>query len=124
MRLDQREAQYLFADGDQLTFMDNDTYDQFVMNKEALGDSFPFLQDNMSVTIESHEGKPISVTLPEKVTLAIVEADPVVKGQTATSSYKPAVLENGVKTMVPPFIEVGEKIVVNTSDASYVERAK
>ena len=82
------------------------------------------LTKGMTVTIESHEGTPLSVALPEKVTLTVVEADPVVKGQTASSSYKPAILENGVKVLVPPFISSGERIVVNTVDCTYVERAK
>jgi elongation factor P len=78
----------------------------------------------MEVTVQSFDSSPISVSLPDSVVMTIVEADPVVKGQTASSSYKPAKLENGVRVMVPPFIEAGERIVVNTSDNSYVERAK
>ncbi len=122
--LDTRSCNFLFADDDQLTFMDNETYDQFSLNKDLLGDALPFLQDGMTVTIETYEGRPISIKLPEKVTMKIVEADPVVKGQTASSSYKPAILENGVRVMVPPFIESGTRIVVNTTDNSYIERAK
>ncbi len=122
--LDTRSCNFLFADDHLLTFMDNETYDQLSLPKELLGDAFPFLQDGMTVTMETYEGRPISVKLPEKVTMRIVEADPVVKGQTASSSYKPAVLENGVRVMVPPFIESGTRIVVNTTDLSYVERAK
>lgn len=87
-------------------------------------DQAPFLQDNMVLNLNLVEGDPVAVTLPPQVTLEIIEADPVVKGQTASSSYKPAKLSNGVKTMVPPFIEAGERIVVRTDDASYVERAK
>jgi elongation factor P len=89
-----------------------------------LGDSAPFLQDNMPVSVGLVEGDPVSITLPPHVTLEIIEADPVVKGQTASSSYKPAKLSNGVKTLVPPFIEAGERVVVRTEDGSYVERAK
>lgn len=122
--LDTRSCNFLFADDDQLTFMDNETYDQFSLPKDLLGDALPFLQDGMTATIETYEGRPISIKLPEKVTMKIVEADPVVKGQTASSSYKPAILENGVRVMVPPFIETGTRIVVNTTDNSYVERAK
>ena len=91
---------------------------------DLLGDAAPFLQDNMRVTVDLVEGEPVGVHLPPTVVLEVVEADPVVKGQTAASSYKPAKLSNGVKTSVPPFIETGERIVVHTEDASYVERAK
>jgi elongation factor P len=122
--LDSRSCNFLFADGDNLTFMDNESYEQFIMNKEMIGDAFPYLQDGMTVMVETHEGKPLSVALPGKVTLKIVEADPVVKGQTASSSYKPALLENGVRVLVPPFIAAGESIVVDTTNNSYVERAK
>lgn len=122
--LDSRQCNFLYAEGDTLTFMDNENYEQFTMPKGLLGDGFPFLQDGMTVSVETHEGTPLSVTLPQKVTLAIVEADPVVKGQTASSSYKPAILENGVRVQVPPFIGAGERIVVDTTTGEYVERAK
>ena len=122
--LDQRKFQYLFRDGDTLTFMDEENYEQITMQVDFLGDRAAFLQDGMVVQVELHEGNPIGVKLPEQVTLEIVEADPVVKGQTASSSYKPAKLENGVRVMVPPFIGTGDKIVVNTTDLTYVERAK
>jgi elongation factor P len=89
-----------------------------------LEDRAAFLQDGMTVTVESHEGKPIGITLPDQVTLKVVEADPVVKGQTAASSYKPAVLENGVRVQVPPFVEAGERIVVDTNELTYVRRAE
>jgi elongation factor P len=125
VRLDQREYQFLFADGDMYTFMDSETFDQISVGEELIGpDQVPFLKDGMTVMIESHEGSPIGVQLPDTVTLEVAEADPVVKGQTASSSYKPAVLENGVRIMVPPHIEAGTRVVVNTSDGSYVERAK
>ena len=124
-RLDQKEHQFLYADGAMLTFMDNETFDQITLDQDLLGeDQIPFLQDNMTVTIESHEGNPIGVQLPDTVSLAVTEADAVIKGQTASSSYKPAMLENGIRCMVPPHIEAGTRIVVNTSDGSYVERAK
>jgi elongation factor P len=124
VRLDQKDYQFLYMDGDMMTLMDNDTYDQITINKDILGDRSAFLQDGMIVTVESYEESPINVTLPDTVILEIAEADPVVKGQTVSSSYKPAVLVNGVKIMVPPFIESGTKVVVKTDDASYVERAK
>jgi elongation factor P len=125
VRLDQKEFQYLYADGDMLTFMDQETYDQVSLTAEMVGeDQVPYLQDGMVVMIESYEDEPISVTLPERVTLTVTEADAVVKGQTASSSYKPAILENGVKVLVPPHIEAGTAIVVATADGTYVERAK
>ncbi|MBT4934031.1 MAG: elongation factor P [Rhodospirillaceae bacterium] len=124
-RLDQKDYQYLFADGDMYTFMDNETYEQITLNRELIGEEqIAFLQESMIVAVESHEDDPIGVQLPDHVTLEVTEADAVVKGQTASSSYKPAVLENGVKTLVPPHIGTGTRIVVNTADASYVERAK
>lgn len=124
VRLDQKAYQFLFADGDMLTFMDNDTYDQISLNRDLVGEPVVFLQEGMIVTIESYEDEPISVMLPDSVVMEITEADPVVKGQTASSSYKPAVLENGSRVMVPPHIEAGTRVVVNTADATYVERAK
>ncbi|MBB3064811.1 MULTISPECIES: elongation factor P [Limibacillus] len=124
VRLDQKDYQFLFADGDHLTFMDQETYEQISINAELVGDPLPFLSEGMVVAIESYEDDPISVTLPETVVHEIVEADAVVKGQTASSSYKPAVLDNGVRIMVPPHIGVGTRVVVNTIDAAYVERAK
>ena len=122
--LDQRKFQFLFRDGDALTFMDEENYEQISISADWIGERVAFLQDGMVVQVELHEGKPIGVKLPDNVTLEIVEADPVVKGQTASSSYKPAKLENGIRVMVPPFITTGEKIVVNTNDLTYVERAK
>ncbi|MEL0106194.1 MAG: elongation factor P [Rhodospirillaceae bacterium] len=125
VRLDQKAYQFLYADGDMFTFMDNETYDQISLNKDIIGeDQVCFLQEGMEVTIESYEDSPIGVQLPDSVVLTVTEADAVIKGQTAASSYKPAVLENGVKTSVPPHIETGTRIVVSTADGSYVERAK
>jgi len=124
VRLDEKQYQFLFADGDLYTFMDSDTFEQITLAEELIGEPAVFLQDGMVVTVESYEGSPISVELPETVIMQIVEADPVVKGQTAASSYKPAKLSNGVRVMVPPHVESGTRIVVNTADASYVERAK
>ncbi len=124
VRLDQRSNQYLFSDGEMYTFMDNETYEQISIHQDMIGEPVDFLQEGMSVNIESYEGSPISVTLPDHVTLTVVEADPVVKGQTASSSFKPGVLDNGRRVMVPPHIEAGTRIVVNTADSSYVERAK
>ena len=123
VRLEQKDYQFLFADGDMLTFMDTDTYDQIQFPRDFLEERAAFLQDGMTVSVESHEGRPIGVSLPDQVTLKVVEADPVVKGQTAASSYKPAKLENGVRIMVPPFVEAGEKVVVDTNELTYVRRA-
>ena len=123
--LEQKEYQYLYADGGIYTFMDNENYEQITLDDSMIGEEqIPYLQESMVVTIESHEDDPIGVKLPDHITLEVTEADAVVKGQTASSSYKPALLENGVKTQVPPHIESGARIVINTIDGSYVERAK
>ena len=124
VRLDQVDYQFLFADGDILTFMHLETFEQIELNADLVGEPLPFLQENMEVTIELYEEEPISISLPESVVLEVTEADAVEKGQTASSSYKPAMLENGVKVMVPPHIEAGTKIVVNTAEGTYMERAK
>ncbi len=124
VRLDERDFQFLYENGDELTFMDQETFDQVTVPRELIGESAVFLQEGMTVQISSYEGEIVGVSLPETVVMTIVEADPVVKGQTAASSYKPAILENGVKVMVPPHIESGTRIVVNTADQTYVERAK
>ncbi|MDA4847095.1 elongation factor P [Hoeflea poritis] len=123
VRLEQKDFQYLFEQGDMLVFMDNETYDQLELAQEFVGDRAKFLQDGMMVTVELYEEKPIGISLPDQVTLTITEADPVVKGQTAASSYKPAVMENGVRVMVPPFIEAGERILVDTNEITYIRRA-
>jgi len=123
VRLEQKDYQFLFADGDMLTFMDSDTYDQIQIPRDLLEERAAFLQDGMKVTVESHEGRPIGIAIPDQVTLEVVEAEPVVKGQTAASSYKPAKLENGVRVLVPPFVGVGERVVVDTNEITYVRRA-
>ncbi len=122
--LEQDDYQYLYAEGEGYVFMHVTNYDQITLPQDIVGDPGRFLQEGMICEIESHEGTPLSVTLPDTVILTISEADAVIKGQTATTSYKPAILENGVKVMVPPFIEAGTRIVVKTEDGSYVERAK
>lgn len=124
VRLEQADYQFLFADGEDYTFMHTENYEQLVVKKSVIGTPSAFLQEGMVVEIEMFEVEPLSVRLPDTVIMAIVEAEPVVKGQTATTSYKPAILENGVKVMVPPFIESGTRIVVRTEDSSYIERAK
>lgn len=123
--LEQRDYQYLYSDGATFTFMDTETYEQLELSADMIGeDQVPYLQENMTVTIESYEDSPISVQLPATVILEVIEADAVIKGQTASSSYKPAKLSNGVRTLVPPHIEAGTRVVINTDDGSYVERAK
>jgi elongation factor P len=123
VRLEQKDHQFLYADGEMLTFMDTESYEQIELAKDFVGERAEFLQDGMQVIVEMHEGRPIGIQLPEQVTLAIKETEPTVKGQTAASSYKPAILENGVRVMVPPFIGVDEKIVIQTEDLKYLRRA-
>jgi len=123
VRLDTKDFQFLYADGDSLVFMDQDTYEQINLPADLIGDAAAFLDDGMEVTLEMYDEKPISVQLPEQVEAVIVEADAVVKGQTASSSYKPAVLENGVRVMVPPHIESGTRIVVDVYAREYVRKA-
>lgn len=123
VRLDTKDFQYLYADGDMLIFMDQETYDQISLPSDLLGDAAAFLQDGMQVMLELYEEKPISVQLPEQVEAEIVEADAVVKGQTASSSYKPAVLDNGVRVMVPPHIGSGTRIIVDVYERTYVGKA-
>jgi elongation factor P len=124
VQLHEHEMQFLFASGEDFTFMDQTTFEQLSITKDIIGDPVVFLQEGMVCKVMTYEGAALSVELPDSVTLEIVEADPVVKGQTASSSYKPAKLSNGVRVMVPPFVEVGTRIVVKTADSSYVERAR
>jgi elongation factor P len=119
-----KEYNFSYAEGDSLVLMDPQTYEQTSVPKDILGDRLPFLVENMTVNVRLIEGEPVAMTLPETVVLEITEADPVVKGQTAAASYKPAVLENGVRVMVPPHIETGTRVVVNTREVAYVERAR
>ena len=123
VRLDTKDFQFLYHDGDMLVFMDKENYEQVSLAEDLIGDPAAFLQDGMDVIMELHEERPISVQLPDTVEATIVEADAVVKGQTASSSYKPAMLDNGVRVMVPPHISSGTKIVVDTYSREYVRRA-
>ena len=123
VRLDAKDYQFLYRDGDMLVFMDKETYEQVSLPEDLIGDPAAFLQDGMDVVMELYNEKPISVQLPDQVEATIVEADAVVKGQTASSSYKPAVLDNGVKVLVPPHITSGTKIVVDVYNREYVRRA-
>ena len=124
VRLDEKEMQFLYMEGEQATFMDNDTFEQLAVPRELIGDPADFLQDGMTCKVMTYEGTPLSVEMPPSVVMQLVEADPVVRGQTASSSYKPGRLENGRRVMIPPHIEAGTRIVVSTGDGSYVERAK
>jgi elongation factor P len=124
VRLEQKDYQYLYEQGDMLVFMDVESYEQIELPKEFVGERAAFLKEGMTVMVDSYESKPISISLPDHVTLEVVEADPVIKGQTASSSYKPAVLENGMRVMVPPFVAAGERVVVDTNETTYVKRAE
>jgi len=123
IRLEQHDYQYLYEVDGMLTFMDTTSYEQIELATEFVGERASFLQDGMEVTVESHEGRPLGISLPDHVTLEITETEPVVKGQTATSSYKPAKMDNGVRVMVPPFVGVGDRIVVDTNEVTYLRRA-
>ena len=123
IRLEQKDFQFLYEQGEALVFMDLESYEQLELQKDFVGDRRAFLQDGRMVTVELHEERPIGIALPDHVTLAIAEADPVVKGQTAASSYKPATLENGVRILVPPFISAGERVIVATNELTYLRRA-
>ena len=124
VRLDEKQFQYLFSAGDDYTFMDQESFEQITLSKDLIGEPVVFLQEEMIVTVSMYEGEIIGIALPDTVVMEVTEAEPVVKGQTASSSFKPSTVENGVRVMVPPHIEAGTKIVVNTADATYVERAK
>jgi elongation factor P len=121
--LDKKDFQYLYTSGDMLTFMDMESYEQIELASDFVGDQAQFLQDGMKTLVQLYEDKPIGIKLPVQVTLTVAEADPVLRGGTAAPSYKSAVLENGMKIQVPPFISAGEKIIVATEDGSYVRRA-
>ena len=122
--VEDRKHQYMYQDGEGFHFMNMESYDQVALPADIVGDQAAYLQPEMEVTISMHEGRPLAIELPPKAVLEVVETEPTVKGQTAASSYKPALLSNGVRTMVPPFVTTGTKIVVMTADGSYVERAK
>src|SRR6056297_213268 len=123
VRLEQRDMQFLYEDAGQLIFMDTETYDQVQLPAEILGERRPFLQDGMTIVVEFYDTEALNATLPQKVVCKIVETEPVVKGQTAANSFKPAILENGVRVSVPPFVGQDENIVVNTETMEYSERA-
>ena len=122
--VDDREHTFLYADGDGYHFMNPESFDQLTATPAVIGDAAPYLQDGMAVMLSTHNDVPIAIDLPRTATLEVVDTEPSVKGQTASSSYKPAMLSNGVRTMVPTHITVGTRVVVMTEDGSYVERAK
>jgi elongation factor P len=122
--VEQKNYQFQYFDQNELVAMDMENFETLQFPKELVGEALPFLQENMNIRVEYCNDKPISIAIPEHVNAVIAQADAVVKGQTAASSYKPAILENGVRVMVPPFIESGEEIIVHTEDFSYVSRAK
>ena len=123
VRLEQRDQQFLYENDGMLVFMDTETFDQIELPADLLGERRPFLQDGMTVVIEYYDTEALNVTLPQKVTCKVLETEPVVKGQTAANSFKPAVLDNGVRVMVPPFVGQDEDIIVNTETMDYAERA-
>ena len=124
VQLMDHEMQFLFVSGDEYTFMDQSTFEQYVVPADVIGEPAVFLVEGMICVVQTYENTPLSVVLPSSVVLELIEADPVVKGQTASSSYKPAKLSNGVRILVPPFVEAGTRVVVNTADGTYIERAK
>jgi elongation factor P len=122
--LDRKDFQYLYEQDDLLVFMDQVTYEQIELRKDFVGeDQVRFLSDGMLVKVELHEDRPLGVDLPVSVVLEVVEADATVRGQTASSSYKPAKASNGMKIMIPPFMDVGERILVSTETGEYMRRA-
>jgi elongation factor P len=124
IHLEKKDFQFLYANGDMLTFMDMETYDQIELATDFVGDQAAFLQDGMKTLVQMYDGKALGIKLPVQVTLTVAEADPVMRGGTAAPSFKNAVLENGLKIQVPPFIDAGERIVVATEDGTYVRRAE
>tara|TARA_B100001123_G_scaffold425970_1_gene539540 strand:- start:2249 stop:2815 length:567 start_codon:yes stop_codon:yes gene_type:complete len=124
VRLDQKICQYLYSSDEIFTFMDTETFEQTDLDKFLIGDAAQFLKEGMAVTIESYENTPLSVILPDSAVFEVTETEPVIRGQTAAASYKPAVLDNGIRLMVPPFIAIGDHIIVSTADGTYVKRAE
>jgi elongation factor P len=122
--VERRAFQFLYRQGRQLVFMDTSSYEQIELDEDFVGERAAFLQDGMTVSVQMHQGRPIGIKLPDQVVLEVVEADAVIKGQTAAPSYKSARLENGLRLMVPPFISAGERVVVDTNAVAYVRRAE
>ena len=124
VRLEQKECTYLYDAGNFLTFMDSETYEQIELQKDLVGEQLAYFTENLPVRIDFYEDKPVGITLPEQITLKVIETEPAIKGQTATNSFKPAILENGLRTNIPPFIAIGEKILISTEDGTYIKRAE
>jgi elongation factor P len=124
VHLEQKDYQYLYDEGTTIAIMDKQSFEQRSLDKELIEDKLPFLQEGMDIKLETYNDEPISLVLPETVVLEVAECEPVVKGQTAASSYKPAVMDNGVRIMVPPFINQGDKLLVRIEPLEYLERAK
>ena len=122
--VDDRPHTFLYQDGEGFHFMNPENYDQLVVSEDIIGDAAPYLTDGCTVTLSTHDGAAIAIELPRLATFEVMETEPSVKGQTASSSYKPAILSNGLRTMIPPYIGPGTRIVVLTEDGSYQERAK
>lgn len=122
--VDEREYDYLYEDGEGYHFMDPETYEQVAVSEGVMGDTKVYLQEGMRVWLKTFEGAPISIEVPQKITVEITETEPVVKGQTASSSYKPAMTDSGLRVMVPPHIGVGTRIIINTDDNTYVQRSQ
>lgn len=123
VRLEQKTHSFLYDEGEMLVFMNGETYEQIHLHKDFVGGKAAYLNDGMEIQVEFYEDRAISISIPEHVTLEVADTEPVVKGQTAANSFKPATLSNGVRTNVPPFVHVGERLIINTEDGSYVKRA-
>lgn len=123
IRLEQKTHTYLYPEGEMLVFMNTENYEQIHLQTEFVGGKAAYLTDGMEIEVEFYEERAISISIPEQIILEIEDTEPVLKGQTAANSFKPATLVNGVRTSVPPFVGVGERIVVNTEDGSYIKRA-
>jgi elongation factor P len=124
VRLDEKEFQFLYEENDECTLMDQETFEQIAVQKSLIGEPAVYLEEGMTLVVSSHEGEIVSIALPDSVICTIEETEPVLKGQTAASSYKPAILHNGVRIMVPPHISMGDRVIINTGDNTYCERAK
>ncbi|KQQ29348.1 elongation factor P [Methylobacterium sp. Leaf123] len=122
--VEDRDHTFLYQDGEGYHFMNPESYEQIAVPADVIGDAAPYLQEGMTVSLSTHNGVPLTIELPQRMTFEIVETEPVTKGQTASSSYKPALLSNGIKTSVPPHVSTGTRVVIMTADGSYVERAK
>jgi len=123
--LEEKEYQFLYANDDKFCFMNNENFEQIEIGSNVISEEqAKYLIENEKIVIQLHEAKPVSIILPEHITLKVIESEKSIKGQTAASSYKPALLEKNIKTTVPPFIDVGDSIIINTNNASYVEKAK